>query len=755
MLREYLRYHGYKNTLQCFQAETLQQRQPERLERHAPARWRDNMMKAFDSGEPRSVISIWERAVPRGVRDRDVAAQKIEFYLNIYFAIFPLLRRHGGHSGAGDSTAAIAMQDFKTFLDTRGAQLSRTAEFLPYYALPYVPNPAEHPTFRALFAKGWQSELRHRIYEFFSVTRGGADPPQLYTLLDHAHVEVTQELFGVAAEAIQALEHLRPERDGSTEAMQRRLHQIGERLSAMAIPEAEAAAVAAAPSTAHGREHQPHLGQSSRGSPTPQQLQQRVSGSVPLDNTNSLAVSLRPNTLAALDYTRIKDDLRSGSSDVARGLLLQALRWRISKAPAGRARRRALLIYIQFDLLGCAASGSKALMAELAGSATPWLVEQWARLINCAASECVGRSYLLRQEGLVKLLCDLLMREKADNVLRRNVLGALQKFSLRHKPQNDMIDAGMIEWIVGQLEEVDSLSDYSIEYGTALLMNLSLRQAGKLRAEQVPTLQVLNSLLEMDNVQVRTYVNGTLYSVLTRPLLKDQARAMGMEDILKYAMDHSDETFARQIQYILEQLMSDQVDDGQSDDENDEDEEVDEDPDEDEGDEEEGYEDEDEEEDHQDEAVAAEAANSPTGEELLCSKYLAPTPDALAEGARVDGALTAAATSTTTGGSNGLPLQVGLPLQRPTTPGHRRGPVDMTTPGSVRQADVVSAGTVGSLLPASAALAGVTEHGLAGPNRLATAGPEQEQEYEHAFVSRAKLARTPLAGSQRQPAMHG
>ena len=29
---------------------------------------------------------------------------------------------------------------------------------------------------------------------------------------------------------------------------------------------------------------------------------------------------------------------------------------------------------------------------------------------------------------------------------------------------------------------------------------------------------------------------------------------MGMEEILKCAMDHADETFARQIQYILEQL---------------------------------------------------------------------------------------------------------------------------------------------------------------------------------------------------------
>lgn len=84
------------------------------------------------------------------------------------------------------------------------------------------------------------------------------------------------------------------------------------------------------------------------------------------------------------------------------------------------------------------------------------------------------------------------------------MLGALQKFSLRHKPQNDMIEAGLIEWIVTELQDIDNLSDYSIEYGTALLMNLALRTAGKLHAEKVPILQVVNSLLEIDNMQVST-----------------------------------------------------------------------------------------------------------------------------------------------------------------------------------------------------------------------------------------------------------
>lgn len=40
---------------------------------------------------------------------------------------------------------------FKTYLETKGAALSQTTEFLPFYALPFVPNPMAHPSFRELF----------------------------------------------------------------------------------------------------------------------------------------------------------------------------------------------------------------------------------------------------------------------------------------------------------------------------------------------------------------------------------------------------------------------------------------------------------------------------------------------------------------------------------------------------------------------------------------------------------------------------
>lgn len=63
-----------------------------------------------------------------------------------------------------------------------------------------------------------------------------------------------------------------------------------------------------------------------------------------------------------------------------------------------------------------------------------------------------------------------------------------------------------------------------MEYATALLMNLSLRNRGKDECEKltqsVNILKVLSDMMEHENLQVRTHVNGTLYSILTRPNLK-------------------------------------------------------------------------------------------------------------------------------------------------------------------------------------------------------------------------------------------
>lgn len=83
------------------------------------------------------------------------------------------------------------------------------------------------------------------------------------------------------------------------------------------------------------------------------------------------------------------------------------------------------------------------------------------------------------------------------------------------------------------------MTDYSIEYATALLMNLSLRDAGKDKCEEpdIELLNVLNNLVEHENLQVRTYVNGTLYSIFTRPKIREEANALGMRTFLEHLME--------------------------------------------------------------------------------------------------------------------------------------------------------------------------------------------------------------------------
>jgi LisH domain-containing protein ARMC9 len=108
-----------------------------------------------------------------------------------------------------------------------------------------------------------------------------------------------------------------------------------------------------------------------------------------------------------------------------------------------------------------------------------------------------------------------------------------------------MIESDVIPWIIDRLaKERDALSEYSLEYTTALLMNLSLRVAGKNKCEQMPrnsVLTVLSDLIEHENMVVRTHVNGTLYSILTRPSLKAQAHDLGMPRLLEYLLEQSDE----------------------------------------------------------------------------------------------------------------------------------------------------------------------------------------------------------------------
>jgi hypothetical protein len=66
-----------------------------------------------------------------------------------------------------------------------------------------------------------------------------------------------------------------------------------------------------------------------------------------------------------------------------------------------------------------------------------------------------------------------------------------------------MIECNVIPWIFKLLSQENQipLSDYTLEYATALLMNLSLRSKGKEVCEKLPNVvKVLSEIMEHENL---------------------------------------------------------------------------------------------------------------------------------------------------------------------------------------------------------------------------------------------------------------
>uniref|UniRef100_A0A8C2C367 LisH domain-containing protein ARMC9 n=1 Tax=Cyprinus carpio TaxID=7962 RepID=A0A8C2C367_CYPCA len=270
-------------------------------------------------------------------------------------------------------------------------------------------------------------------------------------------------------------------------------------------------------------------------------------------------VKLRPKDvplLPSLDYEKLKKDLVNGS-DRLKALLLQALRWRLTRSLHGEQRDTVLQAFISNDLLERYSSKQKTVL-NLMKSKNEVVRQYMARLINAFASLCDGRMYLSQIPSLLRFLLDSLKTEEKESVTRENVLAAMQKLSLRRAQQSAMIRDGLIGWLVKELHDSDCLSDYTLEYAISLLMNLCLRTQGKKKCaeEAKHVLIVLTELLGHENHEIRYYVNGALYSILSMPEIREEAKQMSMEEILRCYTKEENSELNRQIEFIIKQLNS-------------------------------------------------------------------------------------------------------------------------------------------------------------------------------------------------------
>ncbi|KAM4836502.1 lisH domain-containing protein ARMC9 isoform 2-T3 [Thomomys bottae] len=581
LVKEYLDFAEFEDTLKTFSKECKMKGKP--LCKTSGGSLKDSkalmiqrdLLTAFDSGDQKVFFDLWEEHIPSTIRDGDSLAQKLEFYAHIHFAIF-ILKHSAGRPDKQELDERISY--FKTYLETKGAALSQTTEFLPYYALPFVPNPMVHPSFKELFQ---MSSLTKKYSRMGSLAHKSTHPGILNTCFFSTSFSSQKETGQNNKEMLQQLHQQLVEAERRSMTYLKRYNKIQADYHNLIGVTAEL--VDSLEATVSGKMITPEYLQSVCVRLFSNQMRQSLAHSVDFTRPGTASTMLRASLapvklkdvplLPSLDYEKLKKDLIWGS-DRLKAFLLQALRWRLTTSHPGEQRETVLQAYISNDLLDCHSHSQRSVL-QLLHSKSEAVRQYMARLINALASLAEGRLYLAQNTKVLRMLEGRLKEEDKDVITRENVLGALQKFSLRRPLQSAMIRDGLIFWLIDILKDPDCLSDYTLEYSVALLMNLCLRSAGKNMCAKVAglVLKVLSDLLGHENHEIQPYVNGALYSILSIPSIREEARAMGMEDILRCFIKEGNAEMVRQIEFIIKQLNSEELLDGvlESDDDEDED----------------------------------------------------------------------------------------------------------------------------------------------------------------------------------------
>lgn len=243
-----------------------------------------------------------------------------------------------------------------------------------------------------------------------------------------------------------------------------------------------------------------------------------------------------------------------------------------------RPRRAFLAAFACFGALRTLAGR----LSEVADSSDAELLELVLAVLAVCACEVVGRREIEAAEierpfaSCVAALVSVLRREPVTTLVHMQCLAALQRLSLRSQLQSKMIKLGAIDWILENLRSVGrreaecvrnsmgsgmngciATPDFSVEFASALLMNLTLRTTGKKKCSELGAYNVLIGLIEHPNAQVRTHVNGTLYGLLELPAIRADARRQGAEAAFRAALGRcppGSDLLQRQLEYLLSQL---------------------------------------------------------------------------------------------------------------------------------------------------------------------------------------------------------
>ena len=633
LIHEYLYKKDYTKTLDIFQEELAEKIKQGKF--YSPPitdyPTSESLISYFKSGEKDKFLSHWTRLIPNNLILTESTLYKLNFYIQIYFAIYPILNpRTNINEEKIQKNLKKNMEEFKSFLERNKPQSESSSEFLAYYALPYIPDPRNNFTYVNLFKPEWTAciiEQIEKCVEYYSPNKV-CNLPLLYDIsmgkkIININNNINNNLRGYIGKEGKKMKELIEENKDLKDKEENNKKIFLESQKnwcslALDIINCSFDLVELCNKLSNNQnlanideisnkliKYQNFLVNNlndlnkNKISPeikiTPLNIKHVLSRESNINitsNTNiNNNVSISMNSInnihknSSPDTTTKKISNLSVSKELKKNKInkiemkdsiinMKKLNLILnSKHPIYNEKinhlfkeirekiyskdntLRTLTLYQIFfyDILGALSNNS--LFKQLLSNKNINL--EVIKLVNSLANYNIGKNYLLSNNNIIEDIVKLMIAENTDTPLRQNCLGSLQKFSLRNEPQNKLIELNVIHYLIDIfMFQGDILSDYSIEYGLALLMNLSLRKGGKEKFEAVgeKIINILIKYLKYENIQVLTCINGMLYSLIKMKKIRKLAVELGIIESLENLKKLKNDQINKQIKCIQDEL---------------------------------------------------------------------------------------------------------------------------------------------------------------------------------------------------------
>ena len=168
LIHEYLFKKDYLKTLDIFQQELS-----EKIKTGTFYTFLNNdkslydsslLLNYFESGNKQKFMDQWKRIIPNNLKLTEPTLFKLDFNIQIYFSIFPILKPNANIKDIRiQKNLKQNMEEFKLYLEQNNTEQFKSPEFLSYYALPYIPDPRKNSTYANLFSPEWAKCLKEQI----------------------------------------------------------------------------------------------------------------------------------------------------------------------------------------------------------------------------------------------------------------------------------------------------------------------------------------------------------------------------------------------------------------------------------------------------------------------------------------------------------------------------------------------------------------------------------------------------------------